>query len=117
MFDVQWEIAQFAGVSQAGEAKKVLDTINSLIRGFDGFENFLYKSTNDLAYPKTAEANPITGLPYYKLRATTHAITIAWYNALIDLSSEYDKYNPNYLVNNIPEFIKVISSVRLAKSG
>ena len=106
LFDIQWEIQQFAGVSQAGEAKKVLDTINSLIRGFDGFENFLYKSTNDLAYPKTAEANPLTGLPYYKLRATTHAITIAWYNTLIDLSSEYDKYNPNYLVNNIPEFIK-----------
>ena len=106
IFDIQWEIQQFAGVSQAGEAKKVLDTINSLIRGFDGFENFLYKSTNNLAYPKTAEVHPITGLPYYKLRATTHAITIAWYNALIDLSSEYDKYNPNYLVNNIPEFIK-----------
>ena len=106
LFDIQWEIQQFAGVSQAGEAKKVLDIINSLIRGFDGFENFLYKSTNDLAYPKTAEANPLTGLPYYKLRATTHATTIAWYNALIDLSSEYDKYNPNYLVNNIPEFIK-----------
>ena len=106
LFDIQWEIAQFAGVSQAGEAKKVLDTINSLIKGFDGFEKFLYSSTNDLAYPKTAEANPITGLPYYKLRATTHAITIAWYDTLIDLSSEYDKYNPNYLVNNIPEFIK-----------
>ena len=106
LFDIQWEIQQFAGVSQAGEAKKLLDTINSLIRGFDGFENFLYKSTNNLAYPKTAEANPLTGLPYYKLRATTHAITIAWYNSLIDLSSEYDKYNPNYLVNNIPEFIK-----------
>ena len=106
LFDIQWEIQQFSGVSQASEAKKVLDIINSLIRGFDGFENFLYKSTNDLAYPKTAEANPLTGLPYYKLRATTHAITIAWYNTLIDLSSEYDKYNPNYLVNNIPEFIK-----------
>ena len=106
LFDIQWEIQQFAGVSQAGEAKKLLDTINSLIRGFDGFENFLYKSTNNLAYPKTAEVHPITGLPYYKLRATTHAITIAWYNSLIDLSSEYDKYNPNYLVNNIPEFIK-----------
>ena len=106
LFDIQWEIAQFAGVSQAGEAKKVLDTINSLIKGFDGFERFLYSSTNDLAYPKTAEAHPITGLPYYKLRTTTHSEVVAWYNALVDLSSEYDKYNPNYLVNNIPEFIK-----------
>ena len=105
LFDIQWEIAQFSGVSQAGEAKKVLDTINSLLKGFDGFERFLYSSTNDLAYPKTAEANPITGLPYYKLRATTHSEVTAWYNSLVDVSSEYDKYNPNYLVNNIPEFI------------
>ena len=105
LFDIQWEIAQFSGVSQAGEAKRVLDTINSLLKGFDGFERFLYSSTNDLAYPKTAEANPITGLPYYKLRATTHPEVTAWYNSLVDVSSEYDKYNPNYLVNNIPEFI------------
>ena len=105
LYDIQWEIAQFSGVSQAGEAKKVLDTINSLIRGFDGFERFLYSSINDLAYPKTAEAHPITGLPYYKLRATTHFEVTAWYNSLVDVSSEYDKYNPNYLVNNIPEFI------------
>jgi hypothetical protein len=105
LFDIQWEIAQFSGVSQAGEAKRVLDTINSLLKGFDGFERFLYSSTNDLAYPKTAESNPITGLPYYKLRATTHPEVTAWYNSLVDVSSEYDKYNPNYLVNNIPEFI------------
>jgi hypothetical protein len=106
LFDVQWEIQQFAGVSQAGEAKKVLNAINSLIKGFDGFERFLYSSTNDLAYPKTAEANPITGLPYYKLRATTSSQAKDWYYNLVDLSSEYDKYNSNYLVNNIPEFIK-----------
>jgi hypothetical protein len=106
LFDIQWEIAQFAGVSQAGEAKKVLNAINSLIKGFDGFERFLYSSTNNLAYPKTAEANPITGLPYYKLRATTSSQAKDWYYNLVDLSSEYDKYNSNYLVNNIPEFIK-----------
>ena len=106
IFDIQWEVAQSSGVSQAGEAKKVFDVLNELLRGLDGFEKFLYKSTNNLAYPKTIEAHPITGLTYYKLRETTHAITIAWYESLVQLGAEYDKYNPNYLVNNIPEFIK-----------
>ena len=106
IFDIQWERAQFVTLARADEAKKILDTINGLIRSFDGFENFLYTSINDLAYPKTTETHPITGLPYYELRQTTHSEAIAWYESLVDLASEYDKYNPDYLVNNIPEFIR-----------
>ena len=106
LFDVQWEIAQSSGVNQAGEAKKVLNTINGILRNFDGFENFLYKSNNNLAYPKVVYVHPITGLGTLILRDTTHASVTAWYNALIDEAANYDKYNPNYLVNNIPEFIR-----------
>ena len=106
LFDVQWEIAQSSGVNQAGEAKKVLNTINGILRNFDGFENFLYKSNNNLAYPKVLYVHPITGLGTLILRDTTHASVTAWYNALIDEGANYDKYNPNYLVNNIPEFIR-----------
>ena len=106
LFDVQWEIAQSSGVNQAGEAKKVLNTINGILRNFDGFENFLYKSNNNLAYPKVLYVHPITGLGTLILRDTTHASVTAWYNALIDEAANYDKYNPNYLVNNIPEFIR-----------
>ena len=106
LFDVQWEIAQSSGVNQAGEAKKVLNTINGILRNFDGFENFLYKSNNNLAYPKVLYVHPITGLGTLILRDTTHPSVTAWYNALIDEGANYDKYNPNYLVNNIPEFIR-----------
>jgi len=106
LFDVQWEIAQSSGVNQAGEAKKVLNTINGILRNFDGFENFLYKSNNNLAYPKVLYVHPITGLGTLILRDTTHASVTAWYNVLIDEAANYDKYNPNYLVNNIPEFIR-----------
>jgi hypothetical protein len=106
LFDIQWEIAQFSGVAQAGEAKKVLDTLTGLIRGLDGYENFLYKSTNDLAYPKKLYIHPISGLATYILKPTSDNDVIAWYESLVGLSYEYDKYNPNYLINNIPEFIK-----------
>lgn len=106
LFDVQWEIAQSSGVNQAGEAKKVLNTINGILRNFDGFENFLYKSNNNLAYPKVLYVHPITGLGTLILRETTHPLVTAWYGAIIDEAANYDKYNPNYLVNNIPEFIR-----------
>ena len=106
IFEIQWERAQFTSVAKADEAKKVLETINGLIRSLDGFESFLYKSTNDLAYPKEMYVHPITGLGTFILRQTNHSEVIAWYGSLIDLSVEYDKYNPNYLVNNIPEFIR-----------
>jgi hypothetical protein len=106
IFEIQWERAQFTTVARADEAKKLLDTINGLIRSFDGFESFLYKSTNDLAYPKQLYVHPITGLGTYILRETTHSEVVAWYESFVDLSAEYDKYNPDYLVNNIPEFIR-----------
>jgi hypothetical protein len=106
IFEIQWERAQFTTVARADEAKKLLETINGLIRSLDGFENFLYKSTNDLAYPKELYVHPITGLGTYILRQTNHAEVTAWYGSLIDLAAEYDKYNPDYLVNNIPEFIR-----------
>ena len=77
--------------------------INGILRNFDGFENFLYKSNNNLAYPKVLYVHPITGLGTLILRDTTHASVTAWYNALIDEGANYDKYNPNYLVNNIPD--------------
>ena len=106
IFEIQWERAQFTTVARADEAKKVLETINGILRNFDGFENFLYTSTNYLAYPKELYVHPITGLSTYILRATNHSEVTAWYGSLIDLAAEYDKYNPNYLVNNIPEFIR-----------
>jgi len=106
IFEIQWERAQFTTVARADEAKRVLETINGLIRSLDGFESFLYKSTNALAYPKEMYVHPITGLGTYILRQTNHSEVIAWYGSLIDLAAEYDKYNPDYLVNNIPEFIR-----------
>ena len=78
------------------QAKTVREKINSLIRTFDGFEKFLYTSTTSKAYPKES------GI----LVASTTESAQDWYNTAITKSSYYDKYNPNYLVNNVPEFLR-----------
>jgi hypothetical protein len=61
------------------EATKVKNNIDTIIREFSGFENYLYQ---------TVDTN-ITG----------------WEDSLLVSAIQYDKSNPNYVVNNIPEFI------------
>ena len=78
------------------EANKQLDNINNLIGTFDGFEMWLYTSTNSLAYPKSGNT----------IVSSTDSSAIAWYNAGVSDGSTYDKNNVNYLNNNLPEFIK-----------
>jgi len=78
------------------EANKQLDNINNLIGSFDGFENFLYTSTSDLAYPKSGSS----------ILASTDSEAIAWYNAAVNDSSTFDRNNVDYMNNNLPEFIK-----------
>ena len=78
------------------EANKQLDNINNLIGTFDGFEKWLYTSTDDLAYPKSGS----TIIP------STESEAIAWYNAGVNDGATYDRNNVDYLNNNLPEFIK-----------
>jgi len=78
------------------EANKQLDNINSVIASFDGFEKFLYTSTNSLAYPKSGSV----------LVASTDSQSIEWYELTVNNSHTYDVNNVNYLNNNVPEFIR-----------
>ena len=114
-FDIQWEIGQFYGIAQAEEAKKYLDSLNSLINAFDGFEKFLYKDTTyisldnpatSLSYPKEIYVHPITGLSKYVLKPVANNDVQSWYNTLVVEAAYYDKNNINSLSNNVPEFIK-----------
>jgi hypothetical protein len=107
--EINWEINQPKGTAQISEAKKILDSANALIRGFDGFEKWLYSDTeylNTLSYPKTTYTNPINGLTTYILKPIDDSDVLNWYDSIVQLSAEFDKYNPNYLVNNIPTFIQ-----------
>ena len=78
------------------DATKASDYINEIKRKFDGFEHFLYYDLNDLAYPK------LNGI----VVSSTSQEAKSWYESLIQNASSFDSNNPNYLVNNIPEFIK-----------
>jgi hypothetical protein len=84
------------GSVTSNNAISAFDNINKIVNGFDGFENFLYTSTNDLAYPKQNDGT---------LYPTSNPISIAWYEALVSEANNYDRFNPNLLSNNIPEFI------------
>jgi hypothetical protein len=87
----------------------IVEKIQAIQRGFDGFEKWLYKSSHILAYPKTTAyypSNPVTNLPVYSLKPTTDTAVQSWYEAALFYAQEYDKLNANYLNNNIPEFIR-----------
>ncbi len=104
LFDIQYEIKYFNAVTEANEAKRVLDELNLLLRNLDGFEKWMYSSLDSLAYPKQLLLLP-SGVSAYFLKPTTDSDVISWYNALVAEAEYYDKYNANYLVNNIPEFV------------
>ena len=67
---------------------------NQLINGFDGFENFLYTSSS-LSWPYNGSIK--------KLSTTTEVNN--WYENIIGLSQDFDAENPNWVQNNIPQFI------------
>jgi hypothetical protein len=101
-----WESLQYVlNPAEFNEATKILFQINEVIKSFDGWENFLYKSTHSLSYPKTTPYYPQNGLPLYSLLPSNSTQVQNWYEELINVSENYDKNNPNYLNNNLPEFL------------
>lgn len=85
-------------LSVVRERESIVKKQNDIKVNFDGFEKFLYNSTSSLAYPK--ESDGVT------LQSTGSTDTVAWYDTLLVSSSAYDTLNENYLVNNIPEYIR-----------
>jgi hypothetical protein len=86
-----------SSIYNSNESNKTKQKILELKRGFDGFENFLYNDvSSSLSYPKI---NSI-------LEPTTASVVEDWYDTIIEVSETYDKYNGNYLSNNIPEYVR-----------
>jgi hypothetical protein len=99
------EIQSYVNPSEFNEGGRIASQINEIIRGFDGWENFLYKSTNDLSYPKVTAYYPHSDLPIYSLKPSTSSEVQSWYESITTLAENYDRLNPNYLNNNLPEFL------------
>ena len=82
-------------LSATQERQRQQSKKDTLIAGFDGFEKFLYESSS-LSWPYI---NSNT-----KRISTSNEVEI-WYNNIIELAEDFDIENPNYVLNNIPEYI------------
>jgi hypothetical protein len=80
----------------SNEARRVDELKNGVIRSFDGFENYLYTVSASASYPKSGSV-PLS---------VTASEAINWYQYYVGEASEFDRNNVNYLVNNIPAFIR-----------
>lgn len=85
------------------DVERQLTKKNQVLQGFDGFEKFLYTSSS---FTKT-DTTSITW-PYdtngYRL-SSSDTIVNNWYDNLITLAEDYDIENPDWVQNNIPQYI------------
>lgn len=103
--DMEFEVAVSYGQYSIDESGILLNKINTIIQNFDGFEKFLYTSPHSLAYPKF-NTTFIDGIVRKINYLTTTNESKVWYNTIVADAEYYDKYNTNYLVNNLPLFIQ-----------
>lgn len=84
--------------------------INNIITNFDGYDYYLYYSSESLAYPKTNLSPP------YTLYSSTSPTVLTWlgsanensayYGGILLSASIYDNLNQNNLFYTIPEYLR-----------
>jgi hypothetical protein len=84
--------------------------INNIITNFDGYDYYLYYSSESLAYPK------INSTPPYALYPSTSPTVLTWlgsanetsiyYGGILLSASIYDNLNQNNLFYTIPEYLR-----------
>ena len=84
-----------SALNELQERERQLLKKNQLINNFDGFEKFLYTSSS-LSWPQDINGNKINH---------TSPTVVNWYTNLIELAEDYDINNPDWVQNNIPQFI------------
>jgi hypothetical protein len=81
-------------LAASNERERQLLKKNQLINNFDGFEKFLYTSSS-MSWPYNGTT---------KLDSSNNTVT-TWYADIIDLAEGFDIENPNFVQNNIPQYI------------
>jgi hypothetical protein len=81
-------------VAASNERERQLIKKNQIINNFDGFEKFLYTSSS-MSWPYNGTT---------RLDSSTNTVK-TWYANIIDLSEGFDIENPNFVQNNIPQYI------------
>ncbi len=104
LYTLNWEVYVEKGFNQGEEAQRLATKINNLIRGFDGFEKWLYKTEDTLAFPKENYLAP-TGITYRVLKNWDSVDSVSWFEYAIQSGGTYDVYNINSMKNNMPEYL------------
>jgi hypothetical protein len=88
-------------ISETNETERQTIKKQKLIQGFDGFEKFLY----DKSEYTTNNSSSLTW-PYNGDRLTSNDTIVSnWYDNIIELATEFDKTNVNWVQNNIPQYV------------
>jgi hypothetical protein len=74
--------------------------INNIITNFDGYDYYLYYSSESLAWPK------LTTEPPYILATTGSLLVNNWYSNILTSASNFDELNQNNLYYVIPEYLR-----------
>jgi hypothetical protein len=84
------------------ERERQLIKKNEILRGFDGFEKFLYTPSSYTTNTATSITWPHNGSTRI---VSTNTIVTNWYNNIITLAEDFDIENSNWVRNNIPQYI------------
>ena len=76
------------------------EKIDEIITGFDGYETYLYFSSESKSWPKT------NSIPPYVNVSTTSTIGQNFLTSQSITSSAYDAENDDALINSIPEYLR-----------
>jgi hypothetical protein len=92
-----------ASISENNESERQRIKKEQLVQGFDGFEKFLYNSSSYT----TSDSNSMTWPYTVDVRlASTNNIVRNWYTNIITLAEDYDIENSNFVLNNLPQYIR-----------
>ena len=107
----------FSSVSSSASDTKKFNTLkNNVINSFDHFETYMYYEsgsyitsslgeTFDISWPKISYSNN-----EYQLAPSTSSIGLSHYNKWITYSQEFDNWNAERMVSNLPSHVRFDSS-------
>lgn len=89
-------------ISAQQERERQLIKKNEILKGFDGFEKFLFTSSSFTSNSADSFTWPYNGT----IRLSSNSVTLSnWYDNIITLAETFDIENPNWIQNNIPQYI------------
>ena len=94
--------AHSGSLSSIQESERQQLKKNQLVNAFDGFEKFLYTSSSYTANNSGSITWPYSG----SVRLQSTNINVSnWYENITELATIWDNNNPNFIKNNIPQYI------------